>query len=226
MIREQLQRLADPKFQQFSSSLIPNINSDLVIGVKLPKLRKIAKQIVKQDWKAYLKNASDESFEEVMLQGMIIGYLNIDLEEKLNYISSFIPKIDNWSTCDSFCAGLKIAKDYPDKVWDFILPYLKCNKEYHIRFGIVMLIYYYTSERYIDEALQLLDSIKVHTYYVQMAIAWSVSIFYKKVPDQTLLYLKKNNLDDFTYNKSLQKIIESLQVNTKEKDLIRSMKRK
>lgn len=226
MIKAQLKYLADPDFKKFSSNLIPNINSDLVIGVRLPQLRMIAKKIATQEWELYLKNASNESFEEVMLQGMVIGCLKVDLDELFVYVSSFIPKIDNWSTCDSFCSGLKVVKDHPDKTWGFILPYLKGTEEYPVRFGIVMLIHYYASEQYIEQALKLLDSIKVDKYYVQMAIAWAISIFYKNAPDITLSYLKENNLSDFAYNKALQKIIELAKVNTQEKNIIRMMKRK
>lgn len=228
-IREQLQNLADPKFQQFSSRLIPNINSNRLIGVRLPKLRKIAKQVAKQkntdsqDWKQYLLNASDESFEEVMLQGMVIGYLKISIDEKLALVAEFLPKIDNWSTCDSFCAGLKIAKEYPERVWEFIVPYLNSDKEYDVRFGIVMIINYFSQECYIEKCLELIDKVKVDSYYVKMAVAWAVSIFYIKEPEKVMPYLKENNLDDFTYHKTLQKITESLQVDAEEKEKIRKM---
>lgn len=222
-IREQLIELAEPEYQAFSSKLLPGIEN--IIGVRLPKIRKIAKQLAKGDFRSYLKEASDETFEEVMLQGMVIGYAKTDLEEILLYVEQFIPKINNWSVCDTFCGGLKITKHYPEKIWEFIQPYLKDTREYYIRFGVVMLLNYYISEGYVNEALQAMEAIKSDAYYVKMGIAWAISMYYVKLPEQTMPFLENNHLDDFTYNKTLQKITESLKVDEKTKEFIRTMKR-
>lgn len=224
-LRERLENLAEPEYQRFSSSLIPNIGAERVLGVRLPNLRKIAKEIAKGDWREYLKVARDDSFEEVMLQGMVIGYAKTELSEMLIYIEEFLPKIDNWSVCDSFCTGLKVTKQYPDEIWRFIIPYLKDTRPYYIRFGVVMLIDYYIDKEHIDAALQYLDSIHHEDYYVKMAVAWAVSMYYVKLPEETLKYLKENHLDDFTYNKALQKITESLKVDNETKQMIKNMKR-
>lgn len=224
-LRWQLLSLAEPDFQKFSSSLIPNVDPRNVLGVRLPKLRKIAKQLAKEDWRAYLQNASDASFEEIMLQGMVIGYAQAGLDELLRYVAAFIPKIDNWSVCDSFCSGLKLPRVYPDEMWRFLQPYLEDKREYFIRFGVVMLIYYYVDEQHIDAALHCFNGIRSDSYYVKMAVAWAVSAYYVAFPEITMRFLLKNNLDDFTYNKALQKITESLKVTGQTKNIIRAMKR-
>lgn len=107
-IREQILSYVDSDFQKFTAALIPNI--DNVLGVRLPVLRKLAQDIAKGDWRLYLETAESEHFEEVMLQGMVIGYVKADIEEVLGCVARFIPKIDNWSVCDSFCGGLKSTK--------------------------------------------------------------------------------------------------------------------
>ncbi|MOA03051.1 DNA alkylation repair enzyme [compost metagenome] len=223
-IRQQLFDLANEDYQKFSAALIPNINN--VMGVRLPELRKLAKKIAHDDWRAYLKHADHDFFEEVMLQGMVIGYVKADIDEILYYIADFIPKINNWSVCDSFCTGLKFTKLHREKVWDFIQPYLSSKQEYEIRFGVVMLLDYYIDETYIERVLRLLDRVELQGYYVKMAVAWAVSICYIKLPDYTMAYLKNNSLDHFTYNKALQKITESYRVDPESKLVIRSMKRK
>ncbi|NGP59273.1 DNA alkylation repair protein [Paenibacillus thiaminolyticus] len=223
-IRAQIMALADEKYRQFSASLIPNINN--VVGVRLPELRKLARNIAKGDWRAYLAQADSDYFEEVMLQGMVIGCAKADVEEILHHIAAFVPKIDNWSVCDSFCSGLKITSLHKERVWEFIQPYLESDKEYDIRFGVVMLLNYYVDELYIHRVLERLDRITHEGYYVKMAVAWAVSICFVKLPDITMDYLRSNSLDDFTYNKALQKITESYRVAPETKALIRSMKRK
>lgn len=223
-IREQLFELAEPEYQAFSSKLLPGTEN--ILGVRVPYLRKMAKQIAKGEWRSYLADASNDYYEEIMLQGMVIGYANASMSEILQQIEHFIPKIDNWAVCDSFCNGLKITKKYPTEMWNFLQSYLKDSREFYIRFGVVMLLIYYISEEYVDEALQTMDSIKSDAYYVKMGVAWAISMYFVKLPDKTMSYLKNNNLDDFTYNKTLQKITESLKVDKETKNLIRAMKRK
>lgn len=107
-IKEQLIQMADQDYKKFASALIPNI--DNMLGVRLPKLRKLAQQLAKNEWRSYLAEAESDYFEEVMLQGMIIGYVKSDIEVVLEAAADFVPKINNWSVCDSFCAGLKMTK--------------------------------------------------------------------------------------------------------------------
>lgn len=223
-IRLQLESLAEDEYRIFSSKLLPDTGS--VLGVRLPMLRKMSKQLAGSDWRAYLQTAQDVSFEEIMLQGMVIGCVNCSAKERLAHIQNFVPKIDNWSVCDSFCTGLKFAKEARERVWDFLQPYLKSNRAFDIRFAVVMLLFYYIDEKYTDEVFVCLDKVRHDGYYVKMAVAWAVSVCYVKFPELTLPYLNQNSLDDFTYNKALRKIAESLKVGRETKELIRSMKRK
>lgn len=225
-IREKLMDLAEEEYRKFSSVLLPG--TDNVLGVRLPLLRKLAVDIAKGDWRSYMAEAEADSqyFEEIMLQGLVLGYVKADVEELLHYITGFIPKINNWSVCDSFCTSLKFTKKHKERVWDFLQPYLASKGEYELRFGVVMILNFYIEEKFIDRVLQLLDQIKHEGYYVKMAVAWAVSICYVELPEPTMKYLKNNTLDDFTYNKALQKITESYRVDKEMKDLIRSMKRK
>ncbi|MDF2668649.1 MAG: alkylation repair protein [Paenibacillus sp.] len=224
LIKQQLLEMADEEYRKFSSSLIPNINN--VLGVRLPVLRKIARNIARGDWRTYLEQAESEHFEEIMLQGMVIGYVKTDIEDMLRLVADFVPKIDNWSVCDSFCNGLKFTLTNRERVWEFLQPYLVSEHEYDIRFGVVMLLDYYMEEAYMDRVLQLLDNAKHEGYYVKMAVAWAVSICFVKFPELTMKYLRSNSLDDFTYNKALQKITESYRVDLEMKSIIRTMKRK
>lgn len=222
-IRKKILELAEEEYQKFSAALLPNI--DNVLGVRLPLLRKLAKEIAKGDWQKFMAIAELEYFEEVMLQGMVLGYVKGDIEDILSYVADFVPLIDNWSVCDSFCIGLKFTQNNKERVWQFLQSYLNSTQEYEIRFGVVMLINYYIEDRYIKEVLIRLDDVKHKGYYAKMAVAWAVSICYVKLPKPTMEYLYDNTLDDFTYNKALQKITESYRVDKETKDFIRSMKR-
>lgn len=144
-LRQELFSLADEKYKKFHSSLCPG--TDNIIGIRVPKLRNLAKEIVKGDWEQYLKNAKEDYYEEVMLQGMVIGLAKTDLQKRLEYVKAFVPKIDNWAVCDITCAGFKFAKKYPKEVWEFLQSYLRSNQEFEIRFGVVMLLDFYITRR-------------------------------------------------------------------------------
>ncbi|WP_363318653.1 DNA alkylation repair protein [Massilibacteroides sp.] len=224
-IRSELEALADDKYKAFSSKLIPNINLNM-LGVRLPALRQIAKRLVRKDYESYLVETDLLYFEETMLQGMIIGYLNTSWQGKAKHVTRFVPKIDNWSVCDSFCTGLKFDEKEKHDVWMFLQPYLKSKEAYEIRFAVVMLLFHFVDKQYAIKAFSAFDRIKHEEYYVRMAVAWAVSIYFRDAPEVTMPYLKKNKLDDWTYNKALQKITESQAVDSETKDIIRSMKRK
>lgn len=223
-VREILEDLADEKFKDFTSKLIPTNSS--ILGVKIPQLRKIAKEMPEEDRQSYINHYNCEYLEEVMIKGMLIGQLKGDIGEILPYVKEFIPAIDNWSVCDCFCSGLKITNKNLEAVWQFIQSYLHSNNEFEVRFAVVMMLAHYIREDYIDQVIEALDSVKHDGYYVKMAVAWAVSVCFVKFSDKTMKYLKYNNLDDWTYNKSIQKIIESRRVDDKTKDSLRRMKRK
>lgn len=222
-IRNKLFSLADEEYQKFHSSLCPGTNN--IIGIRVPVLRNVAKEIAKEDWKNYLRTAKSDYYEEIMLQGMVIGLAKMNLAERLDYIKSFVPKIDNWAVCDVTCAGLKFTKKHMSEVWEFLKPYINSNKEFEIRFGVVMLLDFYITEEYIKQVLEILNSIHHEGYYVKMAVAWAISVCYIKFPKETMVLLQNNKLDIFTYNKALQKIIESYRVTKEDKEIIRKMKR-
>ena len=222
-IREQIMALADEDYRKFHSKLVPGKSN--IIGVRLPQLRKLAQKIAKEDWQAYLTTSAHDYYEEVMLHGLVIGYAKADIEDILSYTAAFVPLIDNWAVCDSFCGSLKITAKHKERVWHFLRPYLHSKQEFELRFGIVMLLGYYIDETHLPKVLPILDSIKHKGYYVKMAVAWTLSVCYVKFPKITLAYLQNNNLDEFTYNKTLQKITESNRVDKKTKAMIRTIQK-
>ena len=108
---------------------------------------------------------------------------------------------------------------------EFLKKYLKSKEEFKLRFALVMLLDFYITEDYIDYVLDVLNNIKHDGYYVKMAVAWALQVAFVKFEDKTMKLLENNNIDDWTYNKALQKIIESYRVDEKTKSKIRKMKR-
>jgi len=222
-IRNQLFEKQDLKYKEFHSSLCPNV--DKIIGVRVPELRKMAKQIASQDYNKFLLDADDEYYEELLLQGLVIGYAKISINETFKYLKIFVPKINSWAVCDTTCSNLKITKKYMKEMWEFLEQYINSKKEYEIRFALVMYLNYFLTDEYIDKILQKIDKIVNKEYYVQMAIAWLISFAYIKQKEKTEKYLLKNDLDKFTQNKSIQKICESYRVSNEDKEKLRKLKK-
>ena len=222
-IRARLEQLAEPEYAKFSSGLITG--EVTMLGVRIPALRSIAKQLAKEDWREYCRTASDASMEEILLQGMALGYAKEPFAEIAPFLDRFVPKITNWSVCDCTCATLKVAQREQETVWEYLQKYLGSTREFEIRFGVVMLLDYFINEQYLGRLFEWFDAIKHPGYYVKMAVAWNLATCYAKFPKESAAYLKNCKLDDWTYNKAIQKMLESYRIDSKTKAILRSSKR-
>lgn len=222
-IYARLLSLAEPEYRAFIAGLLPGVSN--ILGVRMPALRKLAKKIAAGDWRAYLGRAREDTYEEAMLQALVIGLAKGDPEEILRYAAAFLPKITNWGLCDSFCAGLKIARQQPGRVWDFLQPCFSSPEPFTVRFALVMALNYYIEDDYIEAVLSLLDGVEHGDYYVKMAAAWTVSVCFVRYPARTMEYLLNNALDDFTYRKSISKILESYRVSPQDKAAVRALRK-
>ena len=130
-IRRYFEEEAEDGFRKFTSGLI--LGSDLILGVRVPKIRALAKRIAKEDWRAYLAGARDDSYEEIMLQGLVIGYAKGEINEMLSWARGFLPKIHDWSVNDAFCSTFKTAQKHRPQVWDFLMEYKDSPREFEQR---------------------------------------------------------------------------------------------
>ena len=217
-----LKENADPKIIDFTGKIIPGVSN--MLGVRMPVLRKLAKMIAKDEWKEFLDNNKELYFEEYMLRSMVISYAKMDFDERLAQIRKFVPMIDNWAVCDSFT--YRAERNERASYWEFLKGYMRMSGEFEIRFGVASSMNNFIDEEHIDELLEVLDSIRHDAYYTKMGIAWNVATCLAKFPGKTFEYLKRDNLDDWTHNKSIQKAIESFRVSDEMKSALRELKRK
>lgn len=224
-LKKELQSLSDEKYRKFNESLIPGAGIKSY-GVRIPQLRKIARGMIKDDWRGFLSlTAGETDYELVMLSGMTIALSKCDFEEKLSLLASFIPRINNWAVCDVVSGDMKSAKTNRERTFAFLQPYLSSDKEFEVRFAVVMLMQHFMTDEYIDRVLTIYNAVGHDGYYVKMAVAWGISVCFVKYREKTLAFLKDCSLDDFTFNKSIQKIRESYRVDSADKELLNRMKR-
>ncbi|MCI5530638.1 MAG: DNA alkylation repair protein [Blautia sp.] len=224
-VRQRLIGLADEGYREFHGGLLPG--TDNIMGVRLPKLRALAKELSQMDWKEWFAASEDVYYEETMLRGLTIAYAKMDYKSRLEYIQRFVPCIRNWAVCDCFCNTLKDAGKHQAEYWEFLEPYFSSDQEYEARFGAVMLLSHFVKREYLDGAISRLESIRQEGYYAKMAVAWALSVYFVAFPREVLEYLQGgHHLDEFTYRKTLQKILESYRVDKETKAIIREMRQK
>ena len=224
-IKARLESAKDEKNAIFFQKISPTAKN--VTGVRVPFIRKLAKEIVKDNGKDFLEieNYIIDTHEDFLLYGIVIAYIKAPLEEKFAMLEKYIPQIYDWSGCDIVISSFKFKENELIRVYDFIMKYRNSCHEYETRFMIVMLLNSFIREEYLDKIKDILETETFYKYYTQMAAAWLISVMFVKYREYTLNYLKHNSLDDFTHNKALQKIRESLRVSKSDKELIKTLKR-
>lgn len=222
-IRKKLISLSDEKYKEFNSKLCPGIKN--IIGVRIPIIKKLAKEYKDKDVYSYMNSNDEIYFEEIMLKGVLIGYLKKDINEIFSLLENFIPKINNWAICDTTVANLKIINKNKKETLKFIEKYLKSDNEFEVRFALIVLLDYFIEKEYLDYIFTNVEKIKLDKYYVKMAIAWLLSICYIKYKEETMYFLNNTNLDKWTFNKTIQKIIESRRITDEEKEKLKKLKK-
>jgi len=220
---EYLASFKDVKFKDFSIKIIVD---DTLIGVRTPILKNIAKSIFKGNYKEFLNVCKPKTYEEKLIYGLIIGNIKEFNKETIKYVNKYSKMINNWALCDLFCSNLKFVKNNKKEVFKYILNTINSNNLWIKRLCFVLLLNYYIEENYLDIIFKLCDTYNTNDYYVEMSVAWLISICYIKYKDKTINYLNNNKLNDFTYNKGIQKIIESKRVTNEEKNILRNKKRR
>ena len=214
----------DTKYRDFHKGLCTT-SKYKIIGVRAPDVKNIAKEFEQSDIEDYIYDDDIEYYEEILLRGFLIGNKKNNLENTFRYLKYFIPMIDNWAVCDGTCAGLKITNKNLDEMWNFLQDYIVSNKEFEIRFVLVMYLDYYTKTKYLKKIFKQIEKIKCEEYYVKMAIAWLIAEAFIHNREDTLEYIKKSKLDKWTYNKAIQKIRESYRASNEDKELLNKMKK-
>lgn len=219
-----LHEQVDPVYREFHSRLVPEHQN--ILGIRIPVLKKIAKEISKGNYKEFIKENHHNYYEETMIHGLILGDIKCPFSELFVLLEDFLPYNDNWAINDTVCANLKSLKKDQDKTFDYIVHYLSKDDPWRIRFGLILLLDHYLNDTYIDTILELCHRIHSEEYYVKMAVAWLLSICYIKYPNKTMAFFRNNQLDNWTHNKAIQKTCESLRVTQEEKENLRKLKRK
>ena len=222
-VRQRLSELQDTGYKSFHSKLMPNVDKDKIIGVRVPDIRKLAKELYKDGTGAeFIKNLPHKYYEEDNLHAFIVEQIN-DFETCLAETEKFIPFIDNWATCDMFSP--KIFAKHSDVIFAKSLEWIKSDNTYVVRYGIGMLMRYFLDERFNPHILRIVADVKSAEYYINMMIAWFFATALAKHFDETVVYLTENRLSLWVHNKTIQKAVESNRIDKETKKYLRALKK-
>lgn len=220
---EYLKSIREEEYKKFSLKTITTKYE--MLGIRLPIQRKIAKEILKGDIISFLNISNSTYYEEVMIKCLVLA----NVKEKkvfLTYIEDYVSLIDNWAICDSFCNSLKIINTDKKFWFNYFSDYTKKQAEFFIRVGLITFLNHYVEEEYLDSIFQIIDTITLDKYYVNMAIAWLLCECFIKCREKTLNYFIKSKINTFTFNKTISKIRDSYRVSQEDKEFLASLKRK
>ncbi len=222
-IEKELFKLKDLKYKEFHARLMPTINSDLIIGVRIPALRKFAKDFSKtEESNVFLNSLPHKYYEENNLHAFLIEEIK-DFDVALKETEKFLPYIDNWATCDSFFP--KVFKNHKEEMAKKAYEWIDSGKTYTVRYGIGILMRLFLDEDFNVLYLKKVAEIKSEEYYIKMMIAWYFATALAKQYDYAHKYLLNNKLDLWTHNKTIQKAVESFRIPKETKEYLKTLKR-
>lgn len=223
-IQNKLFEYQDLGYREFNSKLIPNIDKDKMIGVRIPDIRKIEKSLSVEEKEQFLMDLPHKYFEENMLHGIIISNMK-DCDKAISELEKFLPYVDNWAVCDII--NPKVFKKNREKIITKILSWIKSDHTYICRFGIGMIMQLYLEDEYFKTSyLDIVAKIKIEDYYINMMRAWLFQVALVKKWDITIKYIENNILDIFTHNKTISKSCDSYRIDKTKKEYLKSLRRR
>ena len=218
-IQRHLFELQDMAYRDFHSRLMPDIDKETVIGIRVPMLRKYAKSIAGTELsEKFIKELPHRYYEENNLHMMLITGIK-DYEKCLSEIERFLPYIDNWATCD-FPAP-KCFEDHKEELLPVIKRWITSSETYTIRYGIGMLMRLYLDEDFDPEYVRLVVGVKSDEYYVNMMIAWYMATALAKQWDVVIPYIEDHCMSDWVHRKTIQKAVESYRITDEQKKYLK-----
>ena len=214
-LQQQLFALQDETYREFHSKLMPDINKEAVIGIRIPLLRRFAGEFAKKpEAREFLQQLPHQYYEENNLHMMLITRIK-DYDKCLSEVERFLSYIDNWATCD-FPAP-KCFEKHKEELLPVIKRWIASSETYTIRYGIGMLMRLYLDEDFEPEYVKLVAGVESDEYYVNMMIAWYMATALAKQWDAVIPYIEEHRMSDWVHRKTIQKAVESYRITDEQK---------
>lgn len=223
-IRAALIERSEEKYKAFHGGLVPTQERGMLLGVRVPVLRALAKELAKRpDIQAFLRDVPHAYYEENALHSFIIEQIG-DFDSCMEETERFLPYIDNWAVCD--CFSPKAFKKNRPALFDKCCVWLKSEHTYTVRYALVMLLKHFLTADYAQETLRMAAAVDSEEYYINMAVSWLFAEAVGKCPDSAIPYFEKGVLKTEVHNRAIQKSVESRRVPEETKAYLKTLKRR
>lgn len=221
-IYKELEAIKEEEYAAFQARLIPSIDPSTIMGIRVPKLRALAKSYIKdQECQDFLVSLPHAYYDENMLHGILVSEIK-DFDTCIEKLEAFLPYVDNWAVCDIMSP--KVFKKHKEELLDRIKLWISSDQTYTCRFGLEMLMTHFLGDDFKPDYLDLVAGLRSQEYYVNMMIAWFFATALTKQWEASLPYIEARSLDDWTHNKAIQKARESLRISKERKDYLKGLK--
>lgn len=202
-LRAELSDLAEPRYRRMLTKFVRTRRR--ILGVRIPLLRKTALRLLNEG--GGLPNLTSRStYEELVVAGMILARVPYPRAFLWSEIGVYLDEVDTWIYGDILAGELKQVKNDPESYWEWIGELLSDPREFHVRFGAVLLLTYFINGDYIDDVLQCLTGVDHPGRYARMGAAWALQRCYFAFPEKTLLALDTPNLVPEIRRRAVQNI--------------------
>ena len=219
---QRLSELSDPTYRDFHAGLIPNISPETILGVRVPALRKLARELRgSAEAQEFMAALPHEYYDENCLHGLLINDIK-DFGATVSALDAFLPYVDNWAVCDLISP--RSFKSRPPELAAHVRRWLESSHSYTVRFGIGVLMSFYRDEGFEPAQLEAVAERCCEEYYVNMMVAWYFATALAKQPEAALPYIENRRLSRWTHNKAIQKSIESRRIPDKTKAYLKTLR--
>ncbi len=215
--------MSDADYRVLQQKIIPNVDPELIIGIRTPVIREYAKELRKSGGYAeFIEKLPHQYFEEYMLHVMILNDEK-DYETAIRETERLLPYINNWAVCDQFVP--KVFKKHTDELLEHIRVWLDSDLEYTIRYGMKMLMSFYLDEGFKPEYMDMVaSSDRTDLTYVSLMTAWYFATALAKQYDAAVKVIEAKRLEKKTHNKAIQKAVESFRITDEQKKYLKTLK--
>ena len=221
-IQERLFAARDEEYREFSMKLTPGVDPESFIGVRLPVIRALAKELKgTAEAEEFMNTLPHEYHEENHLHSFLLYHIK-DFDEAMRRVDSYLPYVDNWSVCDSI--RLWAGKKEPERLLPYIDRWLDSGRTYTVRFAILCLMTYFLDDHFDPSYPEMVAAVRSEEYYVRMMIAWYFATALAKQYDAAVPYIEGGRLDPWTHNKTIQKAVESYRITADKKEYLKKLK--
>ena len=254
--------LTDARYREGHLRVVNALPERRVMGLHSPEMKQAAKQLSRDGGEVVMSDGTHHicvngaevirafeavpsenlCYEETVIWGYLINLEKCSLEERLAMLGRYIPVLDNWAVCDSYCAHAKwMVRADKAVLWAFLQPLFNSDHEFEVRFAVVVAMCYFLNEEWLDKVFERINSLDfgrikskyktvkgrpkvaqqgtvqgAEPYYVRMGVAWLLATALARLPDQTRTFVRSSNLPADVVKLYIRKARESFRTRTVE----------